>query len=122
MVTKGLQPALEVYRQKGWWSQARHNWNQVCNGGIGIAALALLDELPDLCGEVLNHAVYSIQLPMQEFAPDGAWGEGPGYWNYATSTATWSSIHLRILTKTRGPKRKSSASFPTLTAPSPLLT
>lgn len=85
MVTKGLQPALEVYRQKGWWSQARHNWNQVCNGGIGMAALALLDELPDLCGEVLNHAVYSIQLPMQEFAPDGAWGEGPGYWNYATS-------------------------------------
>jgi len=84
MVQKGLQPALTIYRQKGWWSQARHNWNQVCNGGIGMAALALLDELPDLCGEILNHAVQSIRLPMREFAPDGAWGEGPGYWNYAT--------------------------------------
>ena len=85
MVTKGLQPALGVYREKRWWSTARHNWNQVCNGGIGMAALALLDEVPDLCGEILNHALQSLQIPMREFAPDGAWGEGPGYWNYATS-------------------------------------
>lgn len=85
MVTKGLQPALGVYREKRWWSTARHNWNQVCNGGIGMASLALLDELPDLCGEILNHALQSLQIPMREFAPDGAWGEGPGYWNYATS-------------------------------------
>ncbi len=84
MVTKGLQPALKVYLEKGWWSQARHNWNQVCNGGIGMAALALLDELPELCGEILSHAIQSLRLPMREFAPDGAWGEGPGYWNYAT--------------------------------------
>ncbi|GBD00154.1 hypothetical protein HRbin17_02691 [bacterium HR17] len=85
MVQKGLQPALSVYREKRWWAQARHNWNQVCNGGIGMAALALLDELPELCGEILSHAVQSLQIPMREFAPDGAWGEGPGYWNYATS-------------------------------------
>lgn len=84
MVTKGLQPALKFYREKQWWVMARHNWNQVCNGGIGMAALALLDELPDLCGEILSGAVQSLQLPMKEFAPDGAWGEGPGYWNYAT--------------------------------------
>ncbi|MGQ9463026.1 MAG: heparinase II/III domain-containing protein [Candidatus Fervidibacter sp.] len=84
MVTKGLQPALKFYREKKWWVMARHNWNQVCNGGIGMAALALLDELPDLCGEILSGAVQSLQLPMKEFAPDGAWGEGPDYWNYAT--------------------------------------
>lgn len=85
MVTKGLQPALKFYREKTGWVMARHNWNQVCNGGIGMAALALLDELPDFCGEILSSAVQSLQLPMREFAPDGAWGEGPGYWNYATS-------------------------------------
>ncbi len=84
MLQKAVLPALKVYREKGWWSQARHNWNQVCNGGIGMAALALLDEVPDLCGETLNHALQSLQIPMREFAPDGAWGEGPGYWNYAT--------------------------------------
>lgn len=85
MAQKALLPALKIYREKGWWSQARHNWNQVCNGGIGMAALALLDELPELCSEILSHAVQSLQIPMREFAPDGAWGEGPGYWNYATS-------------------------------------
>ena len=25
-----------------------------------------------------------LPLAMAEFAPDGAWEEGPGYWNYAT--------------------------------------
>jgi len=85
MVQKAILPALKVYRERQWWSQARHNWNQVCNGGIVMSALALLDEVPDLCSEALSHAVQSIQIPMREFAPDGAWGEGPGYWNYATS-------------------------------------
>jgi len=40
---------------------------------------------PELAGEVLHDALESIQLAMAEFAPDGAWKEGPGYWNYATS-------------------------------------
>ena len=61
-----------------------HNWNQVCNGGIGMGALALADVEPDLAGETLHGALESIQLAMAEFAPDGAWQEGPGYWNYAT--------------------------------------
>src|SRR5262249_27573030 len=30
-------------------------------------------------------ALKSIQLPMAEYAPDGAWAEGPAYWHYATS-------------------------------------
>ena len=39
----------------------------------------------ELAGEILHDALESIQLAMAEFAPDGAWKEGPGYWNYATS-------------------------------------
>ncbi len=85
IVSKGLERALEVYRSRGWWSRARHNWNQVCNGGIGMGALAIFEEHPKLCGEILTNALNSLLLPMGEFAPDGAWAEGPGYWNYATS-------------------------------------
>ena len=85
MVEKGLKPALGLYRTGGWWTQARHNWNQVCNGGIGMGALALADVEPELAGEILEAALKSLQLAMAEFAPDGAWKEGPGYWNYATS-------------------------------------
>jgi hypothetical protein len=88
LLQKGLTLGVECYRSQvshGWWTKAHHNWNQVCNGGIGIGALALADEAPQLAEEFLRHALESIQLPMAQFAPDGAWNEGPGYWNYATS-------------------------------------
>ena len=84
IVTKGFQAGLPIYRKHGWWSSAKHNWNQVCNGGLGLGALAIGDEEPAMSGEVLAFAVNSIPLAMAEFGPDGAWGEGPGYWNYAT--------------------------------------
>ena len=87
IVANGLKPALKCYNGEtdfGWWVKADHNWNQVCNGGIGMGALALLPELPGLCQEVLDHAVTSLQLPMKRFAPDGGWPEGPDYWDYAT--------------------------------------
>jgi hypothetical protein len=84
MVEKGLKAALPIYRARRWWAVAHHNWNQVCNGGIGMGAMALADVEPDLAGEILHDALESIQLAMAEFAPDGAWKEGPGYWNYAT--------------------------------------
>jgi hypothetical protein len=85
MVEKGLKPALKLYRANSGWTKAHHNWNQVCNGGIGMGALALADVEPQIASEVLHDASESIQLAMGEFAPDGAWNEGPGYWNYATS-------------------------------------
>ncbi len=87
MVEKGLEPALQSYRggQHGWWAKSQHNWNQVCNGGIGMGALALGDVEPALAGEILHRALQSLPLAMRHFAPDGAWNEGPGYWNYATA-------------------------------------
>lgn len=85
IVDKGLAPGLKVYHANNWWARARHNWNQVCNGGLGMGALALGDVEPQVCGEVLHDAIVSLPLAMAEFAPDGAWAEGPGYWNYATS-------------------------------------
>jgi Heparinase II/III-like protein/Domain of unknown function (DUF4962) len=84
MVEKGFKPALTLYRGHKYWTRMRHNWNQVCNGGIGMGALALAEVEPELSGEILHDAMESIQLAMAEFAPDGAWKEGPGYWNYAT--------------------------------------
>jgi hypothetical protein len=88
LLEKGLKIAIDCYRgtaRYGWWMRVRHNWNQVCNGGIGMGALAVADEVPELAGEFLHQALESLQLPMAEFAPDGAWNEGPGYWSYATT-------------------------------------
>jgi len=88
IVEKGLKLGVACHHggtSYGWWTKSEHNWNQVCNGGIGMGALAVADLEPELAGEFLNAALKSLQLPMRRFAPDGAWDEGPGYWNYATS-------------------------------------
>ncbi|HUT90151.1 MAG TPA: heparinase II/III family protein [Thermoguttaceae bacterium] len=84
IVELGLKPGLEVYRDGGWWARSIHNWNQVCNGGMTAGALAVGDEEPELAGEILRGALVSLPLAMNSYAPDGAWGEGPGYWGYAT--------------------------------------
>jgi hypothetical protein len=85
IVNMGLKPGLRVYESKGGWPRMVHNWNQVCNGGLTVGALAIADKEPELCGKILHHALTSVQLAMRSYAPDGGWGEGPGYWTYATS-------------------------------------
>ncbi len=87
ILNKGLKEALDCYEGKskyGWWVKSKHNWNQVCNGGIGIAAICFLDEYPEICSKILNFILKSLPLAMREFSPDGGWGEGIGYWAYAT--------------------------------------
>jgi Domain of unknown function (DUF4962)/Heparinase II/III-like protein len=90
IIEKGLKPARKMYRTNGYipplgfWVRAKHNWNQVCNGGIAIGALAIADEEPELAEEILTSAIKSIRIAMAEFSPDGAWAEGPSYWSYAT--------------------------------------
>jgi hypothetical protein len=84
IVEKGLKQSLPFYREQRWWTVVHHNWNQVCNGGIGIGALAVAESEPELARFILTSAVNSIPLAMNSYAPDGGWNEGPGYWHYAT--------------------------------------
>lgn len=102
IITHGLQPALDSYRGKGsygWWVRSHHNWNQVCNGGIAAGALAIADEEPEMAAEIIRAGLVSLQRAMKQFAPDGAWSEGPGYWNYATS---YNVMHLAALQSALG--------------------
>ena len=85
IVTKGLEAGLKVYASGGWWTRTPYNWNQVCNGGMTLGALAIADEEPKIAHEVLEDARASIPIAMASFAPDGGWAEGPGYWDYATT-------------------------------------
>jgi hypothetical protein len=84
IVKKGLEPGLAVYAKKSGWHMVSHNWNQVCNGGMTVGALAIADEEPEVAGKVIAAGRASIPRAMAGFAPDGGWPEGPGYWNYAT--------------------------------------
>lgn len=84
IVKLGLNQSLDLYRKNRWWVAAQHNWNQVCNGGMTLGALAVADTQPALAEEILSAAIASVPRAMREFGPDGAWGEGPSYWDYAT--------------------------------------
>ena len=85
LIRLGMEPGLKCYRGKGWWRNDSHNWNQVCNMGLSIGALAIADTDGAVAGEILSSAVASLPRALKTYAPDGAWGEGPGYWSYATS-------------------------------------
>ena len=85
IVEKGLKQSLPIYEKQRWWSKCEHNWNQVCNGGMTVGALAIADEEPALAAQIVAAGRASIVLAMRTFGPDGGWPEGPGYWNYATA-------------------------------------
>jgi len=84
LIEKGLKPGLEIYAKNGWWVQSEHNWNQVCNSGMIIGALAIAETDPSYAERIVPAAVKSLPRALKTYGPDGAWGEGPGYWSYAT--------------------------------------
>jgi hypothetical protein len=84
IVEKGLKPGLAVYASGKGFAINTNNWNQVCNGGMTMGALAVADEEPEIARQILEKARASIPRAMKLFNPDGGCEEGPGYWAYAT--------------------------------------
>jgi len=83
LIRNGLEPGLTAYK-KSWWVRSEHNWNQVCNGGLIVGSLAIAESDPQYAEQIIPAAVRSLPLAIKSYGPDGAWGEGPGYWSYAT--------------------------------------
>jgi hypothetical protein len=93
--------ALEIYNSGKGFPTFIHNWNAVCNGGLGLAALAIGDEEPALAkkaGLILEYAIRTLPNMQREFAPDGGWIEGVGYWGYANQYLSYllSSLDLAL--------------------------
>jgi hypothetical protein len=85
IVERGLDEAIKIYKDRRWWTVVTHNWNQVCNGGITLGALAVAEDEPGKAAYIVGRSVESIPRAMNSYAPEGGWAEGPGYWQYATS-------------------------------------
>ncbi len=85
IATKGIDPWLERIKSGDAIHHEHNNWNQVCNGGESIGALAIADEDPARATAILDHAQSAITDIMKLFAPDGGFEEGPTYWLYATA-------------------------------------
>lgn len=79
---KGIEPS---YGEYNWFLKATHNWNQVCNAGMTFGSLAIYEHEPELAHRTIARSVESIKLPMEDYQPNGAYPEGPGYWIYGTS-------------------------------------
>ena len=84
LIRNGLKVAVAAYAKPDWWVTTDFNWNQVCNGGLIIGALAVAESDPEYARTIIPAAVASMPKAIASYDPDGAWGEGPGYWGYAT--------------------------------------
>jgi hypothetical protein len=82
IIKKGIEPSMD--KKYNSWLTVSNNWNQVCNAGITYGAMAIYEDQPELSKQLINRAIKSIELPMEDFAPDGAYPEGYGYWGYGT--------------------------------------
>ncbi|WP_300599833.1 heparinase II/III family protein [Niabella sp.] len=81
------------------WLKVENNWNQVCNAGLAYGAFAVFESDPQQCSKVIYRAVESITIPMKQYAPDGAYPEGYGYWSYGT---TYNVFFLDALARLTG--------------------
>ena len=85
LIKHGMKPGIAAYRGRGaGWTRTEFNWNQVCNSGLLIGALAIAETDPEYAEQIVPGAVRSLPRALKSYGPDGAWGEGPGYWSYAT--------------------------------------
>lgn len=88
ILEKGLRAGIATGYEGGpdggpaRWAKATNNWNQVCNGGMVLGALAIAESEPALAEKILAAALRSLPAAMKEFAPDGGWYEGVAYWQY----------------------------------------
>ncbi len=58
------------------------NQNVVVNAGFLMGALAFMDVYPEESAFITSGAIRAVEGMLIEFGPDGAWKEGPNYWEY----------------------------------------
>ena len=92
--TKGLDEYKKIY-ETAWWAKGDNNWNQVCNGALIVASLAIAETDPKYADEYIPKAIANLPYSNKFYAPDGAWYEGPGYWAYATEYLSYGMSALQ---------------------------
>ncbi|MBQ2026458.1 MAG: heparinase II/III family protein, partial [Alistipes sp.] len=79
-----IEKGLRASDNKRWWSRSHNNWNQVCNGGLVMGALAVYERVPEEAQRVIAEALQGNPKAQQAYGPDGVYPEGFGYWEYGT--------------------------------------
>lgn len=98
ILEKGIRTSFDS--KYNYWLKVENNWNQVCNTGLAYGAWAIYESDPQQCSQVIRRAIESIRIPMKQYAPDGAYPEGYGYWSYGTTYNVFFLDALEQLTGT----------------------
>ena len=83
-----LKPFMEAPAPYAWWEGGDNNWNAVCCGSIGCAAIYLLQDKPEVLRPLLDRIVCSLESYIAGFSGDGACMEGLGYFTYGMTYYT----------------------------------
>ncbi len=85
LIEKGIKPSWPEDGTQNSWAYGTHNWNQVCNGGMIAASIAVAEDEPELAAKTIHRALDGIPNSLAEYGPDGIYPEGSTYWFYGTS-------------------------------------
>ena len=84
LIEKGLKPSWAEVGNSPSWVNGRNNWNQVCNGGMIAASIAVAEDEPELAAKTIHRALDGMPHALMEYSPDGVYPEGSTYWGYGT--------------------------------------
>lgn len=84
LVEKGIMPSWPDNGSTPSWVNNTNNWNQVCNAGMIAASIAVAESEPELAAKTISRSIDGMNHALNEYAPDGAYPEGPIYWGYGT--------------------------------------
>ena len=93
LIEKGIKPS---YNEKGntGWVKGHNNWNQVCNGGMIAASIAIAEKDPELAAKTISRALDGMVYALVQYQPDGVYPEGSTYWAYGTSFSIMTAAML----------------------------
>ena len=88
LIEKGIYPSWEEYggnKDNIWWINHYNNWNQVCNGGMIAASIAIAGDDPELAAKTIRRSLDGLPNVLSSYMPEGIYPESPMYWDYGTS-------------------------------------
>jgi len=94
LIEKGIKPSWPANGKNPGWAYGTNNWNQVCNGGMIAASIAIAEKDPELAAKTIHRALDGMVHSLIEYSPDGVYPEGSTYWAYGTSFSVMTSAML----------------------------
>lgn len=85
VLKKCFATSKKVHAGKDSWMKGDFNWNQVCHGGLSVAALAIYNTYPEEAKFIIERAAECVPYAAKVYEPDGAYPEGASYWEYGTT-------------------------------------